>query len=99
MTVYGLWWGGPGYSLPAPEDLERFANLATAKDALKSRYDSGGYRSEAFDYVQREPERLLLPVVTALSEIHVYLTPDADLSCPLWRVYFGPRDGVRVERC
>ncbi|MCP2337502.1 hypothetical protein [Actinomadura rupiterrae] len=100
MTLYGLWWGGPSYSRPTPDDdLERLHSLSAAKEALRDRYHSNGCRTEHFDFIEREPEQVYLPAVTTDSEIWLYASPDSDPACPDWRVYFGPRAGVRVERC
>lgn len=98
-TWYGLWYGGNGYALSDVElDMERFDSLQEAKDALNDRYHDGYSFRQPFDYVNREPEKVLTPAVGADSCIHLFATSDGDPALPDRHVYFGPQGGVRIER-
>jgi hypothetical protein len=95
---YGIWHGGAGYSLTDPEsDMEKFGSIQEAKDALSERFHSGYALRQTFDYVNRETESVFTPAVSEESCIHLFTTPGVDY--PDRRVFFGPRGGVRVERC
>ncbi|MDA2807171.1 hypothetical protein [Nocardiopsis suaedae] len=79
--------------------MERFPSLQAAKEALWSRTYEGYAWRQHFDFVFREPERVLTPAVTEESYIDLYRSPDADLSLIERRICFGPRGGTRVEPC
>jgi hypothetical protein len=72
--VFGMWWGGSGYSHgEGDKDGERFASIEAAKDALVSRYTDGyGYRQQ-FAFVNREPEGVLCPAVSENTTIDLVL--------------------------
>ncbi|GAB3726758.1 hypothetical protein GCM10027590_32310 [Nocardiopsis nanhaiensis] len=98
-TWYGLWHSGNGYGLTDPEsDMEQFSSLQAAKDALAARYHLGYSFRQRFQFVNREPESVLTPVVGSDSCLHLFASPDSDPALPDRHVYFGPRGGVRVER-
>lgn len=95
---YGLWWGGTSYSAPEERDLEAFASLAEATEALRDRRYCGGSLRQEFRFLHREPQRVFTPVVSDETEILLYPSSD-DLSYPAKRVYIGPRGGARIENC
>jgi hypothetical protein len=98
MSVwYGIWYGGPGYASFDPEtELESFGSIQEACDALYDRCHAGSTPNR-FNYVNSDPESVLTPAVSEESCIHLFATPHVDY--PDRRVFFGPRGGVRVERC
>ena len=101
--VFVLWYGGCSYSSPSiPEDVERFDSLADAKYAFAERYRSGGWHTCAFRYVNRAHEPVLLPAVDeSTTEMSVYYGDPTEAVDPYpdLRLTFGPRGGVRAERC
>lgn len=94
MKCYAQLWYGIGYSVPQPDEYETFDSLAEVKDALWRRCGHDRYYPCAND--NGDAEALVW-----------FGTPDPDdpFPCdsssnyPDRRVYFGPRGGVRVERC
>jgi hypothetical protein len=90
MKCYAQFYYGPSYSSPMPDDYEVFDSLAEVRDALWRRADF----DPRFPCVDIEQAEAL-----------VWLgTPPADCPYPCdgmpdRRVYFGPRGGVRIERC
>lgn len=100
-TWYGLWHGGSGYAPSDPTlDIERFDSLQHAQDALYDRCRSGGSYPEHFAFINREPETVLTPgVAEEQTEILLFGFPDCAEAYPDRRVFFGPRGGVRSERC
>lgn len=95
---FGLWWGGAGYSPPDPSDLEEFTSIADARDKLLARYRHGYSWRSHFAFVDRAPADVLTPCVSEDCEITLYGSPDA-LDYPTKRIFLGPRQGVRSERC
>ena len=87
------WNGGHSYRPSGPDDREGITSLAAARWLLRARYDNVG---------RYTPGMLETPAVDETSEILLY-APGVDYygrvsDVPLYRVYFGPRMGVRVEK-
>lgn len=62
--VFVEWWGGSSYTLSYPwEYLEVFENIEAAKDALVSRYETGHWKKQDFEYVNRDAESTFTPAV------------------------------------
>lgn len=91
MKCYVQFWYGSGYSFPQPDEYEVFDSLAEVKDALWRRCDHDPYYPCANE--------------DGGAEALVFLgepSPDDPYPCdchPDRRVFFGPRGGVRIERC
>jgi hypothetical protein len=86
-----VWYGGPNYSLS--DEREHVDTIAAAKRILQDRYDNRGRFTPGMDET---------PGVDETSEILLY-APGVDeygrvADYPDYRVFFGPRMGVRVER-
>jgi hypothetical protein len=104
MTVYALWHGGSSYGWGDENDLERFDSIKAAGEALLARERNGGYYMHDFDYVNREPDAVMTPVVED-SRMHVYLALDQDDdgrfllhgNGPDRILSIGPRGGLRIE--
>jgi hypothetical protein len=102
--IWALWNGGSGYG-PSDlvSDLESFASLEDARQALRSRRDYGyGFR-QSFEFVNRDPESVFTPCVEDDSSMWVWFGADVVDGVtyvpeyPDRVVSFGPRGGVRVE--
>ncbi len=81
--VFGMWFGGSSYSHGEPEkDGERFDSIEDACYQLYSRYRSGYWERQTFNFVNREPEGTLCPAVDEGTEIHLSLSlpPDGDFT-------------------
>lgn len=101
MIVYALWDGGAGYSSPAiPDHVERFDSLADAKDAFYARHMGAVIRCP-FAYVNREPISVYTPLTDASARMQVFFYDPTDERDPYPDriITFGPRGGIRVERC
>jgi hypothetical protein len=105
MKVYGLWYGGSGYSHgDLTTDLERFHSIAAACEALSDRYNSNGHRKVEFDFANRDTEYVYCPCVERESSIWLWTGANLDLDTgaifvpeyPDRIIEFGPRGGVRV---
>lgn len=98
---YGVWHGGGGYAvLERESEIERFESLQHAKDALYDRCRIGGSTPAHFAFINREPETVLTPAVQEEdTDIWLFGFPDCAEAYPDGRVFFGPRGGVRIERC
>lgn len=97
MTVYGLWWGGSSYSYPEMEDLESFKSINEAKLTLRDRYDSNGIRRVRFNYVDKEEDVTLVPAVDQLTTSIMLCGRDG--GDPYLEIVFGPRGGIKINRC
>jgi len=73
--VFGLWYGGSSYAMSEVKDLETWANVELAKDALVDRYGKGGFWKQEFLYMYKEPEFTFTPGVDEETEIHLYYSP------------------------
>ncbi|NRQ38792.1 hypothetical protein HII36_44265 [Nonomuraea sp. NN258] len=98
MAVYGLWFGGSGYSPSDDADLEEFTSIRHARSALIERYRYRYWQRSRFAYVHRDAAELLTPCVGEDCSILLYSSPGS-LDCPERRLSLGPRGGVRSERC
>ena len=81
--VFGMWFGGSSYSHGEPgKDGERFDSIEDACSQLYSRYCSGYWERQTFNYVNREPEGTLCPAVDERTEIHLSLAlpPEGDFT-------------------
>lgn len=86
MKVYMLWHGGSSYGAPYDEDAEEFASIADAVDSFESRTCDPYYPCVERDTPENGGPTGLL-----------YIGEIGD--CPDRMITFGPRGGVRVERC
>ena len=85
MKCYAQFLGGSNYSYPQPDEYEEFDSLRDVCDALWRRAD--------FD-----PQH---PCVESPEFLVFGGTPDGIYpcdACPDYRVYVGPRGGIRKER-
>jgi len=80
--LYGLYFA-LNMRTPYNEEREEFANLQAVKDTLWRRMDDRYYVMPGTD-----------------QEFLVYTVDPAeyDDAAPEWRVFFGPREGIRHER-
>ena len=75
MSVYALWYGGPSYAYPYPqEDMEQFDSLDDAREAFESRYRQGDWMKQDFKYIFKVEDSVFTPTVED-SYMHVW---DAD---------------------
>lgn len=99
--IYVLWHGGPSYSTSSIEngDLESFPSIRAAKCALMERWESGGGSTCLVRYANKPHERSLFPAVTTDSAMDVFMYDprEAGDPSPDFRLFFGPRLGVRRE--
>ena len=88
MKVYGLWYGGSSYACPSiynQADVEKFESIEDAKQTLFSRY--ANYNGST-------------PAVTQESNIQLFFFEQGSVrEYPDRIIYFGPRGGIRVEKC
>lgn len=100
MIVFATWNGGSSYSPSSiPEDVERFDSIGDAKYEFWARYNLSV--SRPFEYVNRDSENVEVPAVSEDSEMWLYFGDPSEERDPYPDriVKFGPRGGVRVERC
>lgn len=89
MKVKALWFGGGSYSAPSPElnpdDLEEFSSMKQAADVFYCRAENRDGRT---------------PLVEE-SEMQIFFCghPAEAEYYPDRIIRFGPRGGVRIERC
>lgn len=106
MRYYGSWYGGPNYR--AGDTREIFDSIADAKRALEQRHSQGHLYPQPFGHTDGhgnivEITRALTPCVDETSDIYLYAADSAQYEesgwdYPTYRVFFGPRGGVRHER-
>lgn len=104
MQVYALWHGGAGYSPSDMDDLESFASIEAAKDALHSRMRNGYWQRQDFPFVNREPASVFTPCVEGDpaedggSSMWIYFYNPTEVGDPYPDriIEFGPRGGVKV---
>lgn len=87
MKVYALWYGGSSYAAPTLDDLEEFDSCKEARYRFQARYDNNSYG---------EPDT---PCVSDESEMHIFKSRPGSDPYPDLILKFGPRGGVRTERC
>lgn len=95
---FASWFGGPNYR--AEGEREIFDSITAAKTALIQRRFAGWGSST---YADGRTETGYMPGVDATSDIYLYAAAADDYDACGWdypavRVFFGPRNGVRVER-
>lgn len=97
MRAFGLWHGGPNYGSPwLDTDLEVFDSIDAARQALRSR-DSGWLDAT---YADGRTDSTRTPGVEDSSIALYFHDPREDRDpYPDLMLTFGPRGGVKVERC
>lgn len=105
--IVGMWHGGLNYSAPYAEDAERFDSIESAKEAMRSRSNNGGYWTQDFRYIFKDEEKTLTPNAhdSYSGFMDLYFFPnDQDLDSVRElietgpadrRLQFGPRGGIR----
>lgn len=79
MIIYALWHGGSSYACGSvADDVETFASVEDACDALGDRAARGYWQRQTFTYTDGRTE-------------HDY-TPNADESPSMWIWHYDPRD-------
>ena len=92
--IYGVWDGGLSYADGQyPDDLERFASIEAAGEALKSRATFGHYHEQRFDYVNKPASSALTPNADDEPRMWLYRTPQSEEAFALLEI--GPRGGVQ----
>jgi hypothetical protein len=93
MKVWMQWWGGYNYGHGEIDESEQFDSMKAAADEFWRRYEFGDFH--------RNSEGFFCPGVGRESEMRVYFSDPAEMRDPYpdRLITFGPRGGVRVERC
>ena len=89
--VWFMWHGGSGYAAPGYEDIEELESLQAAKSEFRSRLHDSYYPCVS----DEEPE-------AGGPEAWLFFGRKPDDNGDLYPdalMYFGPRGGLRVERC
>jgi hypothetical protein len=106
----GMWHGGVNYTHGYAEDAESFTSIRDAAETMRERRNRGYWQSQTFRYVFREREDALTPCAHDDNSGYVDLFrvgPEdgpEDIrnaiysGCPDYRIEFGPRGGIRIER-
>lgn len=112
MRYVGLWHGGASYAAPYAEDAEYFRSIRHAADAMRYRESHGARYPQRFRYVFRDQDETLTPCAHSdwsggitLYRITPGMSPE-DIREMIERdgypdrlIEFGPRGGIKVERC
>lgn len=85
MKVTAQWFGGSSYGAPDGTEVEHYGSIKNAKDVLYSRADNADGRTPCVE----ESEML----------IWLGTLDDVTDQYPEFRLYFGPRGGIRKENC
>lgn len=93
---HGSWYGGPNYRASAEREV--FESVRQAMRALIERHEGVAHLA----YADGRTEQVATPGVSRDSDIYLYAAPgdaydEPGHDYPTYRVYFGPRGGVRVE--
>jgi len=98
MKVYGLWYGGSSYAVPAIGDLEEFVSQRAAETVLWERFHDGGTNLKTY-FVSRENESATYPAVSPDCEMHVFTYDPRGHQDPhpSYILKFGPKGGISRE--
>lgn len=100
MRVFGLWWGGSSYGQGhLDRDLEEFESVEHAKKVFYSR--RYGIHPQSTFYVERENSPVGFPAVDEDSVMWLYYRDPRGEHDPYpdVRLTFGPRGGIKSDRC
>ena len=77
--IFGIWKGGASYSGADHNNvIEMFNSTVEAVAACQSRMDSGHWKPQTFDYLNRDSEDVLTPCVDETSEMDLYFADPTD---------------------
>lgn len=108
MAIYHGTFDDASYGNPYSlfDGLEEFGSIQDAKNALRDRYESNGHMQCDVTYLEfdsvgevksKRVRSVYFPAVTEHARITLYHPGVYDY--PAMTLEFGPRMGVKVERC